>query len=49
MGFAEGLARKALILTRDNTEAALDWVLEHMDDADASEPPTQDQLQQVQY
>lgn len=47
MGFAEVLARKALILTRDNVEAALEWILEHMDDPDATEPPTQQELQRV--
>ncbi len=47
MGFPEPVVRKALVLTKDNVEAALEWVLQHMDDADAAEPPTQEQLQQV--
>jgi uncharacterized UBP type Zn finger protein len=47
MGFSEALGRKALILCRGNVELALEWVLGHMDDADAEEPPTQEQLRQV--
>ena len=47
MGFSEPLARKALVLCRGNVELALEWVLAHMDDADAEEPPTQEQLRQV--
>lgn len=47
MGFSEALARKALLLCRNNTDAALEWVLQHMEDEDAEAPPTEDELRQV--
>lgn len=47
MGFAEPVARKALILAKDNVNVALEWLFEHAEDADAAEPPTQEQLRQV--
>ena len=47
MGFSEGLCRKALLMCRGNVQLALEWVLSHMDDADADDPPTQEQLRQV--
>jgi uncharacterized UBP type Zn finger protein len=39
MGFSEALARKALLLCRNNVDAALEWVLQHMEDEDAEQPP----------
>jgi len=47
MGFAEPVVRKALALTRNNVESALEWALMHAEDPDAAEPPTQEQLRQV--
>uniref|UniRef100_A0A7S3R4D2 UBA domain-containing protein n=1 Tax=Dunaliella tertiolecta TaxID=3047 RepID=A0A7S3R4D2_DUNTE len=47
MGFLEPVVRKALVLGRNNVDAALDWLLVHSEDADAAEPPTQQQLRQV--
>jgi hypothetical protein len=47
MGFSEALARKALLLCRNNVDAALEWVLGHMEDEDAEAPPTEAQLRQV--
>ncbi|KAF5826657.1 hypothetical protein DUNSADRAFT_2412 [Dunaliella salina] len=47
MGFLEPVVRKALVLGRNNIDAALDWLLAHSEDADAAEPPTQQQLRQV--
>jgi hypothetical protein len=47
MGFPEPLARKALIMTKDNVEAALEWILVHEGDPDAAQPPTQEELQRV--
>lgn len=47
MGFAEALARKALILTRDNVQLAVEWLFEHGDDPNAADAPTQEQLRQV--
>jgi uncharacterized UBP type Zn finger protein len=47
MGFSEALASKALLLCRNNVDAALEWVLQHMEDEDAEEPPSEQQLRQV--
>lgn len=47
MGFTEPVVRKALILTKDNVNAALEWILQHGEEANAAEPPTQDQLRAV--
>lgn len=47
MGFAEAVARKALILTRDNVQLAVEWLFEHGDDPNAADPPTQEQLRLV--
>lgn len=47
MGFSDVLARNALILHRGSVQHALEWLLEHSDNPDAAQPPTQEQLQQV--
>uniref|UniRef100_A0A383W8V9 UBA domain-containing protein n=1 Tax=Tetradesmus obliquus TaxID=3088 RepID=A0A383W8V9_TETOB len=47
MGFSEALARKALQLTRDNVELALEWLLQHGEEPGAADPPTQEQLRTV--
>lgn len=47
MGFQEQRARKALLLTKMNTQLAMEWLLEHGDDADIDEPLTDDQLRQL--
>ncbi|KAF6259607.1 hypothetical protein COO60DRAFT_1512708 [Scenedesmus sp. NREL 46B-D3] len=47
MGFSEVLARKALQLTRNNVEHALDWLLQHSEEPGAADPPTQEQLRAV--
>eukprot|EP00878_Enallax_costatus_P011519 GHUV01012025.1.p1 GENE.GHUV01012025.1~~GHUV01012025.1.p1 ORF type:complete len:534 (+),score=238.87 GHUV01012025.1:496-2097(+) len=47
MGFAEAVASKALILTRDNVQLAVEWLFEHGEDPNAADPPTQEQLRQV--
>ncbi len=47
MGFGEPVVRKALVLSKDNVNAALEWLLQHGEDPDAAEPPTQEQLRQV--
>jgi ubiquitin carboxyl-terminal hydrolase 5/13 len=40
MGFSENGCRKAAIATKNNgTEAAMNWVLEHMGDPDFNDPP----------
>mmetsp|Transcript_8442 Transcript_8442/g.18070 ORF Transcript_8442/g.18070 Transcript_8442/m.18070 type:complete len:561 (+) Transcript_8442:68-1750(+) len=47
MGFPDPVVRKALALCRNSMQAALEWLLQHAEDPDAAEPPTQQQLQQV--
>lgn len=47
MGFSEALARKALQLTRDNVELALEWLLQHGEEPGSADPPTQEQLRAV--
>lgn len=47
MGFSEALARKALHLTRDNVELALEWLLQHGEEPGSADPPTQEQLRAV--
>jgi hypothetical protein len=47
MGFSQALARKALQLTRDNVELALEWLLQHSEQPGAADPPTQEQLRAV--
>lgn len=49
MGFSEAFSRNALLLHRSNVEAALEWLLEHADDADAAEPLSQERLWQVRW
>jgi hypothetical protein len=47
MGFGEPVVRKALLLHRNELEAALNWLLQHGDDPAAGEPLTDEQLRQV--
>jgi len=47
MGFTEALARKALVLTRDNVQEALEWVFAHGEEPGADAPPTQEELRAV--
>ncbi|GAX78205.1 hypothetical protein CEUSTIGMA_g5647.t1 [Chlamydomonas eustigma] len=47
MGFSETLARKALLLHRDRVPEAVEWLLQHGEDADADTPLTQEQLRRV--
>ena len=47
MGFTGGLARKALLLTRNRFESAVEYCLSHSDDAHADVPPTEQQLRRV--
>lgn len=44
MGFSQGLSVKALLLSRNQPAAALEWALQHSDDADADLPPSDDAL-----
>lgn len=44
MGFSAGLATKALLLSRNQPEAALEWALQHSDDADADAPASPEAL-----
>lgn len=47
MGFAEGRAKKALLLTGMNSQAAMEWLLEHEGDPNIDEPLSQEQLRQL--
>mmetsp|Transcript_16579 Transcript_16579/g.23016 ORF Transcript_16579/g.23016 Transcript_16579/m.23016 type:complete len:746 (-) Transcript_16579:33-2270(-) len=47
MGFADEAAKKALLLNKMNTQLAMDWLLEHSEDADINEPLSPQQLQQL--
>ena len=47
MGFTGGLARKALLLTRNRFASAVEYCLSHGDDAHADVPPTEQQLRRV--
>ncbi|GIL46979.1 hypothetical protein Vafri_3835 [Volvox africanus] len=47
MGFGEAVVRKALLLHRNDMEAALNWLLQHGDDPAAAEPLTDEQLRQI--
>jgi hypothetical protein len=44
MGFSPGLAAKALLLSHNVPAAALEWALQHSEDADADAPPSEDAL-----
>ena len=46
MGFPAGLAAKALLLNRNEPAVALDWALQHAEDADADAPPSPEALAQ---
>lgn len=41
MGFSDALARKALLLHRNRVPEAVEWLLEHGENADADAPVTQ--------
>eukprot|EP01098_Paradermamoeba_levis_P009273 TRINITY_DN3847_c0_g1_i1.p1 TRINITY_DN3847_c0_g1~~TRINITY_DN3847_c0_g1_i1.p1 ORF type:complete len:341 (-),score=96.26 TRINITY_DN3847_c0_g1_i1:124-1146(-) len=45
MGFQAERSKKALILNRMNTQAAMEWLLEHNEDPDIDEPLTVESLQ----
>lgn len=47
MGFPEGLAKKALLLSRNRFEVAVEYCLTQGDDAHANDPPTEAQLRRV--
>ena len=47
MGFQANRANKALILTRGNTQLAMDWLLEHERDPDIDEPLTIEQIDRL--
>jgi len=47
MGFAENRARKSLLLNRMNTQAAMDWLLEHNDDPDIDEPISNESMSRI--
>ncbi|EFJ51028.1 hypothetical protein VOLCADRAFT_116593 [Volvox carteri f. nagariensis] len=47
MGFGEAVVRKALLLHRNEMEAALNWLLQHGEDPAAAEPLTEEQLRQI--
>lgn len=47
MGFGAGPVRKALLLHRNELDPALEWLLSHGDEPQASVPLTDEQLQQV--
>ena len=49
MGFSAALAGKALLLSRNRPDAALEWALQHADDADAEAPPSPSELQAGEY
>ena len=44
MGFSAGLAAKALLLSHNVPAAALEWALQHSEDADADASPSEDAL-----
>ena len=47
MGFGAPLVRKALLLSRNSVDLALEWLLQHGEEPGADEPPTQEQLRAV--
>jgi len=47
MGFGAPLVRKAMLLSRHNVDLALEWLLQHGEEAGADAPPTQEQLRAV--
>eukprot|EP00741_Cyanophora_paradoxa_P013732 tig00020710_g13255.t1 len=44
MGFPEARTRKALVLSGNNTQRAMDWLLSHADDPNADRPLTEAEL-----
>jgi len=47
MGFPENRARKALLFNRMNTQAAMDWLLEHIEDPDIDAPMSDENLNRI--
>ena len=47
MGFPDARCRKALLLNEMNFDAAFEWILAHMEDADIDEPLSDEQLRLV--
>lgn len=47
MGFPEAMARRALILCNGDMVDAMEWLLEHRDEPEASAPLTEEELQSV--
>ncbi|KAI8466735.1 MAG: hypothetical protein J3K34DRAFT_53660 [Monoraphidium minutum] len=47
MGFPPPVVRKALLLSRNSVDLALEWLLQHAEEPGAGEPPTQEQLRAV--
>eukprot|EP00193_Tetraselmis_chui_P015965 CAMPEP_0177794532 /NCGR_PEP_ID=MMETSP0491_2-20121128/25704_1 /TAXON_ID=63592 /ORGANISM="Tetraselmis chuii, Strain PLY429" /LENGTH=533 /DNA_ID=CAMNT_0019317211 /DNA_START=8 /DNA_END=1609 /DNA_ORIENTATION=- len=47
MGFDEEAVKKALLLNNNHLELAMDWLLVHAGDADASTPLTEQQLREI--
>jgi hypothetical protein len=47
MGFGAPLVRKALLLSRNNVDIALEWLLQYAEAPGADAPPTQEQLRAV--
>eukprot|EP01089_Gocevia_fonbrunei_P022404 TRINITY_DN9058_c0_g1_i1.p1 TRINITY_DN9058_c0_g1~~TRINITY_DN9058_c0_g1_i1.p1 ORF type:complete len:264 (+),score=61.50 TRINITY_DN9058_c0_g1_i1:100-891(+) len=47
MGFEKLPATKALIFNRMNTQAAMDWLLQHGEDEDINDPITGEELQEL--
>jgi len=47
MGFAEEAVKKALLLTNNRLELAMDWLLEHGSDPDATQPLSEAELREL--
>eukprot|EP00128_Syssomonas_multiformis_P019026 Colp12_sorted_trinity150504_noHs@26094 len=47
MGFAEGRAKKALVLNRMSPKLAVQWLVEHEKDSDIDEPIPEEQLREI--
>jgi len=47
MGFSEEAVRKALFVNKMSIQLSMDWLLEHAEDTDINEPPTDEMLKQL--